>query len=294
MTISCSSKRFCVSLSKNGDMTSFFYMQMYTMYTGTALKKTLQNEFITRIVIVRERMLDKSKEIRGRWMTKERLEASEVYTTFHGSICLAPKYLFLEMDWRLLAVDFCNPDHRSHYSAKPSTRPRASVKSIIEYCQRFPQTLVRLVGSIGKGNHVLYNYKPIDPFINSFYIYDLHLFLSNPFLCRQWKYNNAIPEFFVEDETTTCIRRSDVTRETAETEGNAHSSAFCKFTVDLTNSFELSITTFSFNTTPHFINPELRIKHPPLHRMQRWKILTCPMQVLNLRWLVNRQRVGRS
>ena len=72
--------------------------------TGTVyiLKKTLQNEFITRIVIVRERMLDKSKEIRGRWMTKERLEASEIYTSFHGSISLTPKMIIF---WRLLAVD---------------------------------------------------------------------------------------------------------------------------------------------------------------------------------------------
>ena len=35
---------------------------------------------------------------------------------------------------------------------------------------------------------------------------------------RQWKYNPSIPEFFVEDETTTCLKISDTTKETTTTE----------------------------------------------------------------------------
>jgi hypothetical protein len=39
---------------------------------------SLENEFIKRIVIVRERMEEKSKEVKGKWMTKERME--ELYS----------------------------------------------------------------------------------------------------------------------------------------------------------------------------------------------------------------------
>ncbi|CAL1154387.1 unnamed protein product [Cladocopium goreaui] len=42
---------------------------------------------------------------------------------------------------------------------------------------------------------------------------------------RQWKYNPSVPEFFVEDETTTCLRRSDLTREVATTEVEDKTSA---------------------------------------------------------------------
>lgn len=37
-------------------------------------------------------------------------------------------------------------------------------------------------------------------------------------MARQWKYNPSIPEYFVEDETTSCVRKSDILRETATTE----------------------------------------------------------------------------
>ena len=36
---------------------------------------------------------------------------------------------------------------------------------------------------------------------------------------RQWRYNHAVPEYFVEDETTTCVRRAEGTRETTTAEG---------------------------------------------------------------------------
>ena len=45
------------------------------------------------------------------------------------------------------------------------------------------------------------------------------------FATRQWKYNPSVPEFFVEDETTTCLRRSDLTREVATTEVEVSSLA---------------------------------------------------------------------
>eukprot|EP00435_Cladocopium_sp_Y103_P068252 s21_g31.t1 len=40
---------------------------------------------------------------------------------------------------------------------------------------------------------------------------------------RQWKYNQSVPEYFVEDECTTCLRRSDLTRETDTTEKDVSS-----------------------------------------------------------------------
>lgn len=35
---------------------------------------------------------------------------------------------------------------------------------------------------------------------------------------RQWKYNASIPEFFVEDETTTKVKLTDIHRETESTQ----------------------------------------------------------------------------
>ncbi len=45
-----------------------------------------------------------------------------------------------------------------------------------------------------------------------------HIKCYKAYNCRQWKYNPSIPEFFVEDETTTCLKISDTTKETATTE----------------------------------------------------------------------------
>ena len=45
----------------------------------------MQGEFLTRIVIVRQRMLEKSQEIRGKWMTEERIKSCGSYTASFGS-----------------------------------------------------------------------------------------------------------------------------------------------------------------------------------------------------------------
>ena len=45
----------------------------------------VQGEFLTRIVVVRQRMLEKSQEIRGKWMTEERIKSCGSYTGSFGS-----------------------------------------------------------------------------------------------------------------------------------------------------------------------------------------------------------------
>lgn len=45
---------------------------------------SLQAEFLTRIVVVKERLSAKEQETTGRWMTEERLKACGEYTQHFG------------------------------------------------------------------------------------------------------------------------------------------------------------------------------------------------------------------
>lgn len=50
------------------------------IYIWFLARLRLQGEFLSRIVVVRERMMSKEKEVHGKWMTEERLRGSEVYS----------------------------------------------------------------------------------------------------------------------------------------------------------------------------------------------------------------------
>ena len=102
--------------------------------------------------------------------------------------------------------------------------PRASVKSIMGYCRRFPQALVRQ----GFVQFIFHTYRwvfiqrypacPAYPLIllDSIYIYIYYIL--DPCLGRKWKYNEDVEEFFVEDETTVKLKRADLTRQVDTTE----------------------------------------------------------------------------
>ena len=49
-------------------------------YTCCKCHETLQSEFLTRVVVVRERLSSREQETTGKWMTEERLKASGEYT----------------------------------------------------------------------------------------------------------------------------------------------------------------------------------------------------------------------
>jgi len=53
---------------------------MIEIYIWFLARLRLQGEFLSRIVVVRERMMSKEKEVHGKWMTEERLRGSEVYS----------------------------------------------------------------------------------------------------------------------------------------------------------------------------------------------------------------------
>jgi hypothetical protein len=58
----------------------YLCMPAIRTYTCCKCHETLQSEFLTRVVVVRERLSSREQETTGKWMTEERLKASGEYT----------------------------------------------------------------------------------------------------------------------------------------------------------------------------------------------------------------------
>lgn len=88
------------------------------------------------------------------------------------------------------------------------------MKAICAYCRRFPQCLARYLGPsklVPLGIH-----HDSSKIIQSFALRQQQKKLStHP---RQWKYDETVEEFFVEDETTVKIKKSDLTKQVDTTE----------------------------------------------------------------------------
>jgi hypothetical protein len=77
-------------ISLSLDMHIYIYVYIYIClylcmpairtYTCCKCHETLQSEFLTRVVVVRERLSSREQETTGKWMTEERLKASGEYT----------------------------------------------------------------------------------------------------------------------------------------------------------------------------------------------------------------------
>lgn len=127
--------------------------------------------------------------------------------------------------------------------------PRSSITAIINYCRKFPIALIRplscgkSVGPIwGLGYpcsfklHMVYlwmgihpsftfsiNLLPMIPAMINHMSHDLYMawiYLNSSISpsCRPWKYNPDIEEYFVEDESTVKLKRSDMTKQIETTE----------------------------------------------------------------------------
>ena len=134
--------------------------------------------------------------------------------------------------------------------------PRTSITAIMNYCRKFPMALVRPMGlSCGKRVSDLssctwyiieWGFTPLSLYIPFCYIYiyiylwwsqqwDVWVMIYMAWIylnssispsCRPWKYNPDVEEFFVEDETTVKLKRSDMTKQIETTEMDDGSLAF--------------------------------------------------------------------
>ena len=128
--------------------------------------------FAHRIVVVRERLESKEREIHGEWMTEEKMQKSGEFSASHGfELYVASRPLFMHGFASYL---------------------RTTIKSIIQYCSRFPQTLLRL----GVEFVVVHSRSCVQPCM----------------CARRWKYNLEIKEYFVETQTRAIIKQKEMKR----------------------------------------------------------------------------------
>ena len=99
-----------------------------------------------RVKIVKERMLQKEKEVHGKWYTKEKLEKSGLYSKHLNGIDDRHNLIWKVGLHFILTVYETDLVHQIYYISSICPQPRQSVQSIIEFCSRFPQALTRTVG----------------------------------------------------------------------------------------------------------------------------------------------------
>ena len=122
-------------------------------------------------------MQSKEKEIHGEWFTEDRLKKSGEFSAQLGFIDLS--------------------DQRGRYFRCDLRWLRESIRSIIQYCRRFPKSLTRPGGPASMCRVVTWTE----------HSHDQHL----P-LWRRWKYDASIEEYFVETITKAVVKQSELTR----------------------------------------------------------------------------------
>ena len=89
---------------------------------------------------------------------------------------------------------------------EPCLHIRDSIRSIISYCKRFPQTLCRL----GTRHFTALENAIVEDCIE---------------WCRKWKYDPSIAEYFVETQTKAIVRQSELKKITQQMESENAAAA---------------------------------------------------------------------